>query len=97
MRPLWVVEMQLGMRPAPVLADEDNGAPQEDLLSESAREYEARRCAICKANYPVFGFGPPLTRPGCSVWACARHRHGVEKMIAAGRLARGAIAQPSLF
>jgi len=38
-------------------------------------DYERRRCAICGACYPAFGFGPPLTRPGAELWACGPDRH----------------------
>jgi hypothetical protein len=36
-------------------------------------DYEARRCAICGAKYPAFGFGSPLTRPGVVLRACGAH------------------------
>jgi hypothetical protein len=45
-------------------------------------EYERRRCAICGARYPGFGFGPPLTRPGAEVWACGAHRRELEARFA---------------
>ena len=37
-------------------------------------EYEARRCVVCGARYPAFGFGPPLSRNGFFLWACFAHR-----------------------
>ena len=47
----------------------------------SRAEYETRRCAICGAKYPCFGFGPPMTRPGVTIWACGRDRGEVEKRL----------------
>ena len=44
------------------------------LIPGTIAEYEQRRCAICGARYPGFGFGPPLTRPGIVLWACGPHR-----------------------
>jgi hypothetical protein len=41
----------------------------------SVEEYESRRCAVCGVRYPCFGFGPPLTKPGITLWACRDHRH----------------------
>lgn len=35
--------------------------------------YEERRCTICGAEHPVFGFGPQLSRTGVTVWACGVH------------------------
>jgi hypothetical protein len=42
-------------------------------------DYEQRRCAICGAKYPCFGFGPPLTRPGITLWACGDHREELDR------------------
>jgi hypothetical protein len=39
---------------------------------DAVREYEARRCHICQARHPAFGFGPPLTRPGMVLWPAVR-------------------------
>ena len=44
-------------------------------------EYEARRCAMCGAKYPGFGFGPPMTRPGVVIWACFTHWRDVERQV----------------
>jgi hypothetical protein len=44
-------------------------------------EYDKRRCAVCGAKYPSFGFGPPLTRPGITLWSCLEHRGQVEKQL----------------
>ncbi len=43
----------------------------------SLEEYEQRRCAACGVKYPGFGFGPPLTRTGTTVWACFAHQEAV--------------------
>jgi len=66
--------------------------------SEAMREYEARRCHVCHARYPSFGFGPPLTRPGRVLWACGAHRAAVDSMLT-GPPRAGAMAkrQPSLL
>ena len=47
----------------------------------SVADYESRRCAVCGAKYPSFGFGPPMTRAGVFIWACFAHRHDVERRI----------------
>lgn len=53
-------------------------------LPEAILEYERRRCAICGARYPSFGFGPPLTRSGVFLWACATHRLDLEERLKNG-------------
>jgi hypothetical protein len=61
-------------------------------------EYEARRCAICGAKYPPFGFGPPLTRPDATLWACAadgRELHA--RLSPEPRPAGPTVEQTSLF
>lgn len=49
---------------------------------DSVAEYESRRCAVCGAKYPSFGFGPPMTRPGIVIWACFVHWKDVESQLA---------------
>jgi hypothetical protein len=49
--------------------------------SSPLEEYEARRCAICGARYPCFGFGPPLTRTGGDLWACGAHRAELDQRL----------------
>jgi hypothetical protein len=44
-------------------------------------EYERRRCAVCGAKYPPFGFGPPLTRPGIMLWACGDQREELGRQL----------------
>lgn len=52
--------------------------------SEAVREYEVRRCRICGARYPAFGFEPPLTRTGPTIWTCGAHRGEVDCMLSEG-------------
>jgi hypothetical protein len=54
-----------------------HGATGPPLL----RDYGARRCHVCQCCDPPFGFGPPLTRPGVELWACAAHRSAVDNML----------------
>lgn len=69
----------------------------DDLpLSAELRDYESRRCHICGTRFPPFGFGPPLTRPGQSLWACGRHRGEVEQ-IARGPVASRQDSEPRLL
>lgn len=62
-------------------------------------EYGARRCHICQARHPLFGFGPPLTRPGKVLWACSAHREAVDRLLAGGpqRPAALVVRQPGLL
>ena len=61
-------------------------------------EYEARRCAICGAKYPAFGFGSPPTRLGVVLWACSAHRAEVDHRLSGRHTHADALAeQPSLF
>jgi hypothetical protein len=46
-------------------------------------EYDARRCQICGVADAPFGFGPPLTRPGATLWACSVHRVDVDGILTA--------------
>lgn len=62
----------------------DTGAAE--ARNPSVLAYEARRCHVCDAPHPGFGFGPPLTRKGHDIWACGLHRADV------GRLLRGEAA-----
>jgi hypothetical protein len=58
---------------------------QADTRAKSpvAVEFESRRCAICGAKYPPFGFGPPLTRKDVMVWACGAHHPELRDRLAA--------------
>ena len=47
----------------------------------SVEEYEQRRCVVCGAKHPSFGFGPPLTRSGIMLWACGDHREELGRQL----------------
>jgi hypothetical protein len=47
--------------------------------SDTVREHDSRRCLICGSRFPLFGFGPPLTRR--EVWACSLHRAEVDRQV----------------
>jgi len=65
---------------------------------DAMREYEARRCHVCQARHPAFGFGPPLTRPGMALWACSTHRAEVDHMLTGSpRPKAAAKRQPTLL
>jgi len=57
----------------------DTGAAE--ARNPSILTYEARRCHVCDAPHPGFGFGPPLTRKGHDVWACGPHRAEVQRLL----------------
>jgi len=57
----------------------DAAAPPSPAMAE----YEARRCAVCNGRYPSFGFGPPLSRKGATLWACFAHRGEVDRQLTA--------------
>lgn len=55
-----------------------------EARNPSILAYEARRCHVCDAPHPSFGFGPPLTRKGHDVWACSLHRAEVKRLLRVG-------------
>ena len=57
------------------------GPATETPQSEFMREYESRRCHICRCRHPSFGFGPPLTKPGHTIWACLAHLAEVNRLL----------------
>jgi hypothetical protein len=74
--------MQLTMQPDP--EDHERPWPKPELLPTSnsvVEKYNARRCHVCGAPHTVFGFGPPMTRAGVLIWACALHRDDVERRL----------------
>jgi hypothetical protein len=72
--------------------------PRDAGVPGSVQEYDARRCPICGAKFPPFGFGPPLTQPGTTLWACGAHRVEIERRLTgAHRLATCEDRQPSLL
>ena len=60
-------------------------------------DYEARRCHVCQCKYPSFGFGPPLTTKGQTLWACFEHRGVVDRLLTGGPAMREEPGQSSLF
>ncbi|SPE35600.1 hypothetical protein SBBP1_870002 [Burkholderiales bacterium] len=67
-------------------------------VAGSVQEHDARRCHICGAKFPPFGFGPPLTRPGITLWACGAHRVEIERRLTdAHRSAMCEYKQPNLL
>ena len=72
---------------------------QQSELSENptVREYDARRCHVCRCKHPPFGFGPPLTRPGLTLWACHDHRAEMHRKLAVNGVASDSAKQRALF
>jgi hypothetical protein len=67
-------------------------------VAGSVQEHDARRCHICGAKFPPFGFGPPLTRTGITFWACGAHRLDIERQLTgAHRSAMYEDKQPNLL
>jgi hypothetical protein len=96
---MWLVEMQLNHAAAPD-ADINWSAPDsgaEGPPSKTMREYETRRCHVCQGRYPPFGFGPPLTRPGQTIWACVTHRADIDRMLTPRQATTVGHAQPALL
>ena len=58
-------------------------------------EYDARRCAVCDARFPPFGFGPPLTKRDVVLWACVAHRAELDRRLTERRT--GPAEEPSQF
>ena len=66
--------------------------PQRDAVAQA---YNTRFCDVCQRKYPPFGFGPPLTRPGQTIWACQPHQEDVYGALSGGNsLSGGTQAQP---
>jgi len=79
-------------------AKQDLHAPDPASKPDTMSEYEARRCHVCQAPHPPFGFGPPLTRPGRELWACRTHLAAVDGMLSEPpRAAVPARRQPGLL
>jgi hypothetical protein len=57
----------------------DSGA--EVPPSKAMREYETRRCHVCQGRCPPFGFGPPLTRPDQTIWACVTQWADIDRPV----------------
>jgi hypothetical protein len=56
-------------------------SPPRGPTPGSIEDYESRRCAVCGVKYPCFGFGPPLTKPGLTLWACRDHREELDQRL----------------
>jgi len=91
--------MQLNHAAAPD-ADIDCSAPDsgaERPPSKTIREYETRRRHVCQGRYPPFGFGPQLTWPGQTIWACVTHWADIDRMLIQRQATMLGHAQPSLI
>ena len=76
----------------------NNSETRDASVPGSVQEYNARRCHICGVKFPLFGFGPKLTRTGTTLWACSAHRFEVERQLTgAHRSAMCKDEQPSLL
>ena len=75
---LRLVKVQLKPLPKPDAYSDERA---DDTKPGMIRDYEARRCHVCQATHPSFGFGPPMTMAGAVLWACAPHRGDVERML----------------
>ncbi len=79
-------------------AEWNNSEPRQTNVPRSVQEHDARRCHICGAKFPPFGFGPPLTRPGIILWTCSAHRVEIERRLTgAHRSAMCEDRQPNLL
>ena len=81
LRPLRLVEVQLT-----AAYEEQKWAankPSEAAPTGSLAEYRTRRCAVCGDRHPSFGFGPPFSQDGTTIWACGSHRNEVDRQMTA--------------
>jgi len=79
-------------------AEWNSSEPRDANMPEAVQKHDARRCHICGAKFPPFGFGPPLTRIGVDLWACSAHRLEVERQLTgANRPAMCEDRQPNLL
>jgi len=65
-------------------AGRSNSERRDTSVPGSVQEHDARRCCICGAKFPPFGFGPPLTRLGITRWACSAHRIELDRHLTGG-------------
>ena len=89
-----------GVVPMRLIADVCGPMDQQHPGQPSQRnalldEYDARRCAICGARFPPFGFDPPLTKRDVVLWACAAHRADLDRRLTERRIAP--TEEPSQF
>jgi hypothetical protein len=79
-------------------AGRSNSERRDTSVPGSVLERDARRCFICGARFAPFGFGPPLTRPGITLWACSAHRVQLDRHLTGGhQSAMCEDRQPSLL
>ena len=75
-----------------------NSERRDTSVPGSVQEHDARRCFICGAKFAPFGFVPPLTRPGITLWACSAHRVELDRHLTGGhQSAMCEDRQPSLL
>ena len=78
--------------------DQSNEArPPQSSQNPTIREYEARRCHVCRCKYPPFGFGPPLTPLGARLWACSAHYQDVRQLLRGTAVKPAEKEQPSFL
>lgn len=95
---LRLVEVQLSTPLAPFADDRwEQEQPVAPAPNDTVRDHDTRRCHVCQTRHPPFGFGPPLTRPGVVIWACAAHRVEVDRMLTSGLGRPTSSEQASLF
>ena len=59
--------------------------PRDEAPGFPIEAYDARRCHICKAQWPAFGFGPQLP-VRTTIGACFTHHAEVGRLVRDGRL-----------
>lgn len=69
----------------------------ESSVDQAMQDYEARRCHICGARYPSFGFGPPMLKPEHALWACREHWDEVGHIAQGGQSALPPNRKPRLL
>ena len=80
---LRLVEMQLNAEPVDTdTEDVEPPTPQAPSQPNKAvAEFDSRRCHLCRAPFPPFGFGPPLSGSRMTVWACRAHQDTLSDML----------------
>ena len=97
LRSLRLVKMQLTARLPDDAEHEATSAANSNRQHPLPQESDTRRCFLCGARDPAFGFGPPLTRNGGEFWACRAHRAEVDQMLRrATPVRRNPTTRPSL-